>query len=74
MIGFVRDEKLGRSECIIIDAANFEAGPVARVVMPQPVALAEVAQAARAVVRVVPTAGLIQAAAAQVGKVMMAVT
>ncbi len=34
VIGFVRDEELQRSECIILDAANFEAGPVARIVMP----------------------------------------
>lgn len=34
VIGFVRDEELQRSECIIIDAAEFEAGPVARIVMP----------------------------------------
>lgn len=34
VIGFVRDEALDRSECIIIDAADFEAGPVARIVMP----------------------------------------
>ncbi len=34
VIGFVRDEELQRSECIILDAANFEAGPVARIVLP----------------------------------------
>ena len=34
VIGFVWDEQLKRSECIILDAANFEQGPVARVVMP----------------------------------------
>jgi carotenoid cleavage dioxygenase-like enzyme len=34
VIGFVWDAKLERSECIILDAANFEAGPVARIVMP----------------------------------------
>ncbi|MEK9869136.1 MAG: carotenoid oxygenase family protein [Gammaproteobacteria bacterium] len=34
VIGFVRDENLGQSECIILDAEDFEAGPVARVIMP----------------------------------------
>ena len=34
VIGFVWDEQLQRSECIVLDAANFEDGPVARIVMP----------------------------------------
>lgn len=34
VIGFVWDEQLKRSECIVLDAANFEDGPVARIVMP----------------------------------------
>lgn len=34
VIGFVWDEKLQRSECIILDAARFEDGPLARLVMP----------------------------------------
>ncbi len=34
VIGFVWDEQQQRSECIILDAARFEDGPVARVVMP----------------------------------------
>ena len=34
IIGFVWDELQGRSECIILDAARFEDGPIARVIMP----------------------------------------
>ncbi|MDA0978361.1 MAG: carotenoid oxygenase family protein [Proteobacteria bacterium] len=34
VIGFVWDEELQRSECIIIDAEQFEDGPIARVIMP----------------------------------------
>ena len=34
VIGFVWDEQLKRSECIILDAKHFEQGPIARVVMP----------------------------------------
>ena len=34
VIGFVWDEKEQHSECIVLDAANFSDGPVARIVMP----------------------------------------
>ena len=34
VMGFVWDEQLQRSECVVLDAAKFEAGPVARIVMP----------------------------------------
>jgi carotenoid cleavage dioxygenase len=34
VIGFVWDEQQQRSECIILDAARVEDGPVARVMMP----------------------------------------
>ena len=34
VIGFVWDEELRHSECIVLDAADFESGPVARIVMP----------------------------------------
>ncbi|MDH3641178.1 MAG: carotenoid oxygenase family protein [Gammaproteobacteria bacterium] len=34
VIGFVWDEQLQHSECIVLDAARFEEGPIARVVMP----------------------------------------
>jgi carotenoid cleavage dioxygenase len=34
VIGFVWDDELQRSECIVLDAARFEDGPIARIVMP----------------------------------------
>lgn len=34
VIGFVWDEELQRSECIVLDASRFEDGPIARIVMP----------------------------------------
>ncbi len=34
VIGFVWDEQQERSECIILDAARFQEGPIARIVMP----------------------------------------
>jgi carotenoid cleavage dioxygenase len=34
VIGFVWDEQQQHSECIILDAARFEDGPIARIVMP----------------------------------------
>ena len=33
-VNFVWDEKTERSECVVIDAKNFSAGPVARIMMP----------------------------------------
>ena len=35
VIGFVWDDNEQRSECVILDAAQFDAGPVARVLMPR---------------------------------------
>ena len=35
VIGFVYDENDNSGECVIIDAQNFSAGPVARVKLPQ---------------------------------------
>lgn len=34
VIGFVWDDNKQRSECVVIDAARFDEGPVARIVMP----------------------------------------
>ena len=34
LISFVTDMKANRSECILIDAKNFEAGPVCRIFLP----------------------------------------
>ena len=34
VIGFVWDEQQQQSECIVLDAARFEEGPIARIVMP----------------------------------------
>lgn len=35
LITFITDVKAGQSECILIDAKNFEAGPVCRIVLPE---------------------------------------
>ena len=34
LISFVHDERVNQSECVILDAKNLEAGPVARIIMP----------------------------------------
>jgi carotenoid cleavage dioxygenase-like enzyme len=34
LVSFVTDENTGTSECILIDARRFEAGPVARIALP----------------------------------------
>lgn len=35
LVSFVTDQVEGRSECVIIDAADMEAGPVARIILPE---------------------------------------
>ncbi len=35
LVSFITDETEGRSECILIDAKNFEAGPVCRIILPE---------------------------------------
>ena len=35
LVSFITDTKLDQSECIIVDAKDLEAGPVARIILPQ---------------------------------------
>jgi len=34
LISFITDMKLNRSECVILDAKNIEAGPVCQIILP----------------------------------------